>query len=60
MAGNHWNRFGDIRRVRLRNSELGTRSAARSPRNYSYCSSHPGRCCRFPALNSAAGGATGL
>eukprot|EP00959_Pyramimonas_sp_CCMP1952_P075234 1572258-Pyramimonas_sp.AAC.1 len=28
MAGNHWNRFGDMRRVRLSNPELRTLSAA--------------------------------
>eukprot|EP00959_Pyramimonas_sp_CCMP1952_P247160 5166246-Pyramimonas_sp.AAC.1 len=28
MAGNHWNPFGDIRRVRLSNPELRTLSAA--------------------------------
>eukprot|EP00959_Pyramimonas_sp_CCMP1952_P005463 114985-Pyramimonas_sp.AAC.1 len=27
MAGNHWNRFRDIRRVRLSNPELQTLSA---------------------------------
>eukprot|EP00959_Pyramimonas_sp_CCMP1952_P336263 7041325-Pyramimonas_sp.AAC.1 len=26
------------------------------PRNYSYCSSHPERCRRFPALNSGCRG----
>eukprot|EP00959_Pyramimonas_sp_CCMP1952_P301532 6308713-Pyramimonas_sp.AAC.1 len=26
-------------------------------RNYSYCLSHPERCCRFPALNSGCGAA---
>eukprot|EP00959_Pyramimonas_sp_CCMP1952_P318178 6658206-Pyramimonas_sp.AAC.1 len=30
MAGNHWNRFGDIGSVRLRNPELRTRSLART------------------------------
>eukprot|EP00959_Pyramimonas_sp_CCMP1952_P360490 7549207-Pyramimonas_sp.AAC.1 len=30
MAGNHWNRFGNIRRVRLSNPELRTLSAART------------------------------
>eukprot|EP00959_Pyramimonas_sp_CCMP1952_P233154 4872493-Pyramimonas_sp.AAC.1 len=29
MAGNHCNRFEDIRRVRLSNTKLGTLSAAR-------------------------------
>eukprot|EP00959_Pyramimonas_sp_CCMP1952_P130216 2722616-Pyramimonas_sp.AAC.1 len=53
MAGNHWNRFGDIRRVCLSNPELRTLSAARTRfAKYSYCSSHPETCCRFPALNS--------
>ena len=37
MVGNHWSRFGDIRRVRLSNQELRTLSAARSRiANYSY------------------------
>eukprot|EP00959_Pyramimonas_sp_CCMP1952_P053581 1120633-Pyramimonas_sp.AAC.1 len=30
IAGNHWNRFGDIRRVRLSNPELRTLSADRT------------------------------
>eukprot|EP00959_Pyramimonas_sp_CCMP1952_P123371 2579258-Pyramimonas_sp.AAC.1 len=57
MAGNHWNRFGDTRRVGLPNPELRTLSAAQTrSANYSYCSSHPERCCRFPAPNSGCRG----
>eukprot|EP00959_Pyramimonas_sp_CCMP1952_P055491 1159618-Pyramimonas_sp.AAC.1 len=29
------------------------------PQNHSYCSSHPERCCLFPALNSGSRGAAG-
>eukprot|EP00959_Pyramimonas_sp_CCMP1952_P425253 8907610-Pyramimonas_sp.AAC.1 len=31
-----------------------------APQNYSYCSSHPERCCPFSALNSGSRGAAGL
>eukprot|EP00959_Pyramimonas_sp_CCMP1952_P107489 2247285-Pyramimonas_sp.AAC.1 len=34
-------RFEDIRRVRLSNRELGTRSARTRSAKLSYCSSHP-------------------
>eukprot|EP00959_Pyramimonas_sp_CCMP1952_P014472 306665-Pyramimonas_sp.AAC.1 len=52
-AGSHRNGFGDIRRVRLSNQELGTGSAARTRSAKLFaCSSHPERCCRFSALNS--------
>eukprot|EP00959_Pyramimonas_sp_CCMP1952_P411996 8633662-Pyramimonas_sp.AAC.2 len=46
-ARTHRNRFGDIRRVRLPNTEIGKR-----------CYSE--RCCGFPALSSGCRRAAGL
>eukprot|EP00959_Pyramimonas_sp_CCMP1952_P316904 6633216-Pyramimonas_sp.AAC.1 len=50
-----------MRRVRLSDLELGTRSAARTRcAKLLYHSSHPQSCCRFSALNSGFRRAAGL
>eukprot|EP00959_Pyramimonas_sp_CCMP1952_P338015 7078532-Pyramimonas_sp.AAC.1 len=55
------NRFEEIRRVRLSNRALRTRSAVRTRfAKLLYCSSHPERCCRFSAFNSGSSEAPGL
>ncbi len=44
---------------RIQSSALGLLPEL-GPRNYSYCSRHLQRCCRFSALNSGCKGAAGL
>eukprot|EP00959_Pyramimonas_sp_CCMP1952_P402713 8438840-Pyramimonas_sp.AAC.1 len=57
MAGNHWNRLktSGAFACRIRSFQLGLLPEL-DPRSCSYFSSHPERCCRFPALDPAAGG----
>eukprot|EP00959_Pyramimonas_sp_CCMP1952_P055436 1158802-Pyramimonas_sp.AAC.1 len=57
MAGNHWidSETSGASACRIESSQLCLLPEL-GPRNYSYCSSHPVRCCGFPALSSGCRG----